>query len=121
MLRTVAARITRVDSLEKVLEKLATTEKTTIAIAREVGGKVRVTSGSWEGEKVILKDQVVEVRNVDGREICEARRALDSFGHERPKRAALPESWESETCCEAPGRVSAAAVESGIRRTDERS
>jgi hypothetical protein len=38
----------------------------------------------------------------------------------RPKRAALPESRESETCCEAPGRVSAAAVESGIRRTDER-
>jgi hypothetical protein len=56
-----------VDSLEKVLEKLATTEKTTLAIAREVGGKVRVTSSSWEGEKVILKDQVLEVRNVDGR------------------------------------------------------
>jgi hypothetical protein len=56
-----------VDSLEKVLEKLATTEKTTIAIAREVGGKIRVTSGSWEGEKVILKDQALEVRNVDGR------------------------------------------------------
>jgi hypothetical protein len=56
-----------VDSLEKVLEKLATTEKTTIAIAREVGGKVRVTSGSWDGEKVILKGQVLEVRNVDGR------------------------------------------------------
>ena len=55
------------DSLEKVLEKLATTEKTTIAIAREVGGKIRVTSGSWEGEKVILKDQVLEIRNVDGR------------------------------------------------------
>jgi hypothetical protein len=56
-----------VDSLEKVLEKLATTEKTTIAIAREVGGKIRVTSGSWDGEKVILKDEVLEVRNVDGR------------------------------------------------------
>jgi hypothetical protein len=48
-------------------EKLATTEKTTIAIAREVGGKVPVTSGSWDGEKVILKDEVLEVRNVDGR------------------------------------------------------
>jgi hypothetical protein len=59
--------IIRVDSLEKVREKLATTEKTTIAIAREAGGKIRVTSGSWEGEKVILKDQVLEVRNVDGR------------------------------------------------------
>jgi hypothetical protein len=43
-----------VDSLEKVIEKLATTEKTTIAIAREEGGKIRVTSGSWDGEKVIL-------------------------------------------------------------------
>jgi hypothetical protein len=56
-----------VDSLEKVIEKLATTEKTTIAIAREEGGKIRVTSGSWDGEKVILKGQVLEVRNVDGR------------------------------------------------------
>jgi hypothetical protein len=57
----------RVDSLEKVIGKLATTEKTTLAIAREVGGKIRVTSGSWDGEKVILKDEVLEVRNVDGR------------------------------------------------------
>ena len=30
-------------------------------------GLMRVTSGSWDGEKVILKDQVLEVRNVDGR------------------------------------------------------
>jgi hypothetical protein len=36
-------------------------------IARELDGKMRVTSGSWEGEKVFLKDQVLEVRNVDGR------------------------------------------------------
>jgi hypothetical protein len=28
---------------------------------------MRVTSGSWSGEKVILRDQVLEVRNVDGR------------------------------------------------------
>jgi hypothetical protein len=59
--------IIRVDSLEKVIEKLATTEKTTLAIAREEGGKIRVTSGSWDGEKVILKGQVLEVRTVDGR------------------------------------------------------
>ena len=26
-----------------------------------------MTSGSWDGEKVILKGQVLEVRNVDGR------------------------------------------------------
>jgi hypothetical protein len=28
---------------------------------------VRKSSGSWDGEKVILRDQVLEVRNVDGR------------------------------------------------------
>jgi hypothetical protein len=28
---------------------------------------MRVMSGSWDGEKVILRDQVLEVRNVDGR------------------------------------------------------
>ena len=53
--------------LEKVVERMATTEKTTIAVSREDGCKIRVTSSSWEGEKVILKDQVLEIRNVDGR------------------------------------------------------
>jgi hypothetical protein len=66
------------DSLEKVIEKLATTEKTTIAIAREEGGKIRVTSGSWEGEKVILKGQVLEVRNVDGCMLPEKRKSPTS-------------------------------------------
>jgi len=28
---------------------------------------MRVTSGSWVREKVFLRDQVLEVRNVDGR------------------------------------------------------
>ena len=28
---------------------------------------MRVTSGSWEGEKVSLRDQVLEVRKVEGR------------------------------------------------------
>jgi hypothetical protein len=47
--------ITRVDILEKVLEKLATSQKTTIVIDREHDGKMRVTSGSWDGEKVFLR------------------------------------------------------------------
>jgi hypothetical protein len=51
----------------KVLEKLATSDKTSLIIERVSDGKMRVTSGSWDGEKVILKDQVLEVRNVDGR------------------------------------------------------
>jgi hypothetical protein len=35
-------------------------------VAREIDGKMRVTSGSWEGEKVFLRDQALEVRNADG-------------------------------------------------------
>ena len=46
--------------LEKVLERLATTDKVTFVFERAPDGKVRVTSGSWDGEKVILKDQVLE-------------------------------------------------------------
>jgi hypothetical protein len=52
----------RTDIAEKVLEKLATSDKITIVIERQSDGKKRVTSGSWDGEKVILRDQVLEVR-----------------------------------------------------------
>jgi hypothetical protein len=57
----------RADIEEKVLEKLATSDKVTIVIERESDGKMRVTSGSWDAEKIILRDQVLEVRNVEGR------------------------------------------------------
>jgi hypothetical protein len=57
----------RAENLEKVLERIATTEKTTIVTERSPGGKMRATSGSWDGEKVLLRDQVLEVRNVEGR------------------------------------------------------
>ena len=36
-------------------------------VKRQPDGKMRVTSGSWEGEKVFARDQVLEVRNVEGR------------------------------------------------------
>jgi len=42
----------RAENLEKVLERLTTSEKTTIVIAREQDVKMRVTSGSWDGGKV---------------------------------------------------------------------
>jgi hypothetical protein len=48
---------------QKVLERLTTSDKATIAIGAPDGPKMRVTSGSW----VILRDQVLEVRNVEGR------------------------------------------------------
>ena len=56
------------DTLEKVLERLATTDKTTLVYATHPDGKIRATSGSWEGEEV-------EVRNADGR-VQVARKAL---------------------------------------------
>jgi hypothetical protein len=43
-----------------------TTESTTLSLKREDGGKIRVTSLLWEAPKVILKNEVLEVRNVDG-------------------------------------------------------
>jgi hypothetical protein len=52
----------RTDRLEKVLEKLITIDKATIVIERQPDGKMRATSGSWDGEKVFFKDQVLEVR-----------------------------------------------------------
>jgi hypothetical protein len=52
----------RTDTAEKVLEKLATSDKATIVIERQSDGKMRVTSGSWDREKVILPDQVLDAR-----------------------------------------------------------
>jgi hypothetical protein len=36
-------------------------------VERQPDGKMRVTSNSWDGEKVFLRDQVLEVRCVEGR------------------------------------------------------
>jgi hypothetical protein len=51
---------------ETVLEKLGSTESTTLSVARETGGKIRVASLLWDSPKVILPHEVLEVRNVDG-------------------------------------------------------
>jgi hypothetical protein len=48
---------------EKALERFATSDKTTIVFERQPDGKMRVASGSWDGDKIIFKDQVVEVRH----------------------------------------------------------
>jgi hypothetical protein len=53
-------------NLEKVLEKLVTNGKTTLVCEKAPEGKIRVTSGSWDGEKVILKGQVLEIRMSTG-------------------------------------------------------
>jgi hypothetical protein len=53
-----------VKNLQKVIEPLAVTDKATIVVDKAPEGKIRVTSGSWDGEKVILKGQVLEVRSL---------------------------------------------------------
>jgi hypothetical protein len=44
-----------------------TSDKTTIVIVieKQPDGKMRITSGSWNGEKIFLKDQVIEVRHAN--------------------------------------------------------
>jgi hypothetical protein len=65
---------------ENVLERLGTTESTTLALTRESDGKIRVTSLLWEAPKVILRNEVLEVRNVDGvLHIARKRRYYDEW------------------------------------------
>jgi hypothetical protein len=52
--------------LKKVLERMGTTESTTLNVKRDTDGKMRVASLLWEIPKVILPGEVLEVRNVDG-------------------------------------------------------
>jgi hypothetical protein len=50
---------------ESVLEKLGTTESVSLILKRDEGGKIRVSSHLWEDAKVILKSEVLEIRNVE--------------------------------------------------------
>jgi hypothetical protein len=61
-----------------ILEKLGTTEGTTISVSRETDGKIRITSQPWPEPKVILKGEVLEFRNVGG--------CLHIVRKERPRR-----------------------------------
>ena len=53
-----------IENVNSVLERLGSTEGTTLAINREDDGKFQVTSMLWEAPKVILKDELLEIRNV---------------------------------------------------------
>jgi hypothetical protein len=57
----------RTDIHEKVLEKLATSDKVTIVIERQPDGKMRVTSGSWEGRRSFCAISCSRCANVEGR------------------------------------------------------
>ena len=71
----------RLELLEKVIEKLPTSEAITIGIERQPDGKMRVTSGSWEGEKIFLPGQVLEGR--DGQYRPAAVRCSQNQGAQR--------------------------------------
>jgi len=54
------------DALEPVIEKMAVTERITLAIEKLPEGKIRVGASSWPDAKVVLKGEVLEVRDIDG-------------------------------------------------------
>ena len=49
------------------IELLAITKRTTLVLERLADGKIRATSNSFVEEKVILPDQVLKARSIDGR------------------------------------------------------
>ena len=70
----------RPDSLEKVLERMAASEDTTLVIKGEDGGKMRVTSRHWEEVEVTGKNEMLEVRNVDTRlDVARLERKADEW------------------------------------------
>lgn len=76
------------------------TDKATLAIEKAPEGKVRVTSSIWPSERVILKGEVLEVRNVDGR-LHVARKAR------------RPDEWDPPIApydCYGPGEVVSADI-----------
>jgi hypothetical protein len=52
----------------RVIEKLATSDKVTLTAERQPDRKMRVTSNSWDGEKVLFRNEVLEVPWVEGRQ-----------------------------------------------------
>jgi hypothetical protein len=54
-------------NLEKVLEKLAVTDKAGRSCPKRLTAKCASRQGIGRGKKVFGRDQVLEVRNVEGR------------------------------------------------------
>jgi hypothetical protein len=52
--------------LNRVIEKLATSDEVTLTVERSAEGKMRVTSSSWDAQRVFAPDHVLEVRWVSG-------------------------------------------------------
>jgi hypothetical protein len=76
------------EKIDPVLEILALSEDTQVLIERLPEGKMRVTSKSWDEAKVILPDQVLELRMVEGRIRIARKEKRRDAGH--LQRAAEP-------------------------------
>jgi len=53
--------------IDPILETLCFADGTQIVLTKLTDGKFEVTSNSWDKGKVILPDQILEIRLVDGR------------------------------------------------------
>jgi hypothetical protein len=74
------------------VEVLAFTEKATLVVERLPDGKIRTTSLSFDGDKVIMTDQVLEVRNIGGRIRIARKERLPDEG-DLPKQAAADDPY----------------------------
>jgi hypothetical protein len=63
-----------VKKLEKVLERMAIADDVILTVKREPDGKMRATARNWPDGKVIGRDEVIELRSVDG-QVRVARKA----------------------------------------------
>jgi hypothetical protein len=54
------------EKLEKVLERMAIGDDVILTVKRDLNGKMRATTRVWPDAKVIGRNEVIEIRNVDG-------------------------------------------------------
>src|SRR5437773_12356102 len=52
--------------VDKVIKKVAKTDKVTVSLEALPDGKIRVNTSAWSDPEIILRTEVLEVRVVDG-------------------------------------------------------
>jgi hypothetical protein len=52
--------------VDKVIEKLAKTDKAKVSLEALPDGKIRANTSAWGDAKVLLRNEVLEVRTIDG-------------------------------------------------------
>ena len=55
------------EKIDTVIDTLAFTDDTAIVVSKLPDGKFKAASKSWDEAKVILPDQVLEIRMIEGR------------------------------------------------------